>query len=88
MSRQHIIARNGPHKGRPMILNKKGAYVLDTKHDQAPKKKDEDKASAKALVSEAVKSFYSQDSNGSSSSSPPEDPSSNMAAVLDALNKL
>ena len=66
---KHITGSRGKHKGKPLILNKKGVYVLDTA--KMAKAKDDDAKSAVAkFFRDASAAFTS--GTGSTNSTPTE----------------
>ena len=93
---RHMVARDGKHKGRPLVLNKKGVYVIDSAKEHRAKIAAESDE-AKSLVESFVLHQQAQASNSTdSSTAPPSESTSNtpkpkqvsFSAVLGALKKI
>jgi len=73
-----MTPKKGKMKGRPMMLNKNGAYVLDTKRDRelnSTSNKDKEKDDFLSVV----KQYFNQQPPGSAASpTPTVDPSSSV----------
>ena len=81
--RSHLTSTKGKHKGRPMMLNKNGAYVLDVKRDRELKSVSS-KEKEKDDVLSMVKQYFNQQPPPDSTATPPTTVEPSSGATVDS----